>query len=217
MHGLGAHMHGLPCEIPAGVVGSSRPPGHGPLCMQPQVPTGGGCDDGTACTLGDVCAADGTCSGTPTDAVCEDNIACTTNTCSPGDATADASGCTIAYDNSACADNIACTDDVCVGGRDPAALGIAAGDAFNTGCGYTNTANPDNACKYEQPPPPPFQNSACLDSAALIPQHAHGLSPGEQHAMLCEAGAWGSHIHMHVRHVLCLTPLLCAKDFDVRV
>ena len=124
------------------------------LSVQPQVPAGGACDDGTACTVDDVCAADGTCSGAPSDAACEDGIACTTNTCSPGDATADASGCTIAYDNSACADNIACTDDVCVGGRDPTMLGIQPGDAFTNGCGYTTTATMSNACKYAQPPVP---------------------------------------------------------------
>ena len=138
------------------------------LSVQPQVPAGGACDDGTACTVNDVCAADGTCSGAPSDAACEDNIVCTTNTCSPGDATADVSGCTISYDNSACADNIACTDDVCVGGRDAAPLGIQPGDNFNNGCGYTATANPANACKYEQPHLPSFHTAACMGTDSIL-------------------------------------------------
>ncbi len=67
----------------------------------------GACDDGSACTTGDVCK-NGVCQGST--AVCDDENPCTLDACSPS------SGCyaTQVADGAACAsDDVACTDDIC--------------------------------------------------------------------------------------------------------
>ncbi len=69
------------------------------------IPTGGVCSDGDACTK-DVCSG-GNCVTTPID--CDDGSACTTESCSP------ASGCE-SYDV-VCDDGSVCTVDSCLGGQ----------------------------------------------------------------------------------------------------
>jgi len=82
------------------------------LCSNPNKTDGTGCDDANTCTLGDVCSA-GVCSG-PTALDCNDNIACTKDSC------AAATGC--AHDGPAmngvgCDDGNACTlVDLCSSG-----------------------------------------------------------------------------------------------------
>ncbi len=66
------------------------------------------CDDGNACTGGDVCAQ-GACAGTPIS--CNDGSVCTDDTCDPS------SGCVNTPNAGACNDANACTTvDLCVGG-----------------------------------------------------------------------------------------------------
>ncbi len=66
------------------------------------------CDDGNACTNGDVCA-NKACAGAGI--TCNDNNLCTTDSCNPG------TGCVFAVNNLACNDNNACTTgDVCGAG-----------------------------------------------------------------------------------------------------
>ena len=68
------------------------------------------CDDGNACTLGDVCDM-GTCAG-PQDLLCDDDNACTQDGCDP------AAGCTFASAPGECDDENACTTgDVCTQGK----------------------------------------------------------------------------------------------------
>jgi hypothetical protein len=67
------------------------------------------CNDGNPCTTGDTCTG-GKCVG-PLRVVCDDENACTDDTCDP------ASGCTITNHVGACDDKNACTKgDVCVEG-----------------------------------------------------------------------------------------------------
>lgn len=71
------------------------------------------CDDGKACTLGDLCV-DGTCVGTPV--VCDDGKSCTIDVCDPANGTCTSQPFPDAA-NVPCDDGNACTsDDVCVGG-----------------------------------------------------------------------------------------------------
>ncbi len=94
------------------------------------------CDDGNPCTSDDACAKGG-CTGTP--AACDDDIACTFDSCDPGtgacantpgggacddanpctsDACEPGVGCAHEADNAAsCDDGDDCTDDACQGGQ----------------------------------------------------------------------------------------------------
>src|SRR5205823_4936081 len=83
------------------------------------------CDDGNACTFNDVCDGSGQCAGTAlagctlcsTAADCNDQNACTTDSCSGGvcqnTAIAGCTPCTTAAD---CSDPTACTTDSCAAG-----------------------------------------------------------------------------------------------------
>lgn len=65
------------------------------------------CDDGNACTTGDVCSG-GSCAGTPLD--CDDNNPCTTDSCNNGT-------CVHTNNSASCDDGDACTiNDTCSGG-----------------------------------------------------------------------------------------------------
>jgi hypothetical protein len=71
------------------------------------------CDDGKACTLGDLCV-DGTCVGTPV--TCDDGKPCTVDVCDPANGKCSSQPFPDAA-NVPCNDGNACTsDDVCVGG-----------------------------------------------------------------------------------------------------
>ncbi len=74
------------------------------LCLKAPAPPGTSCDDASACTGGDVCSG-GVCFGVPLD--CQDNVACTLDSCDPK------AGCVNVANVGACGDNDACTDDVC--------------------------------------------------------------------------------------------------------
>jgi hypothetical protein len=109
------------------------------------------CDDGNACTTGDICAG-GTChAGAPV--VCNDGNVCTTDTCNP------ASGCVYTNNAAACDDGNACTaGDTCSGGTCHAGAPVVCDDGNvcttdtcnpATGCVFTNNTNPcddGNAC-----------------------------------------------------------------------
>ncbi|MFT5434592.1 MAG: hypothetical protein ACI9OJ_005306, partial [Myxococcota bacterium] len=72
-------------------------------------PASGGCDDGSVCTVNDVCAA-GKCVGMATD--CSDDNPCTADICDP------ISGCGAAPTAGACDDTDPCTTgDVCIAGQ----------------------------------------------------------------------------------------------------
>ncbi|MGB0589551.1 MAG: hypothetical protein ACPGU1_07735 [Myxococcota bacterium] len=75
-----------------------------------QSPNTAACDDGDACTAGDICA-ELTCAGTALD--CDDDNPCTDDLCSPAD------GCLhIPQDGAPCDDLLECsTGDVCSGGE----------------------------------------------------------------------------------------------------
>ena len=70
------------------------------------------CEDGLACTTGDVCQA-GSCTGVPTDGECEDGLFCNgSEICQPGHPEADGDGCR-ARDVPVIDDGISCTNDRC--------------------------------------------------------------------------------------------------------
>ncbi len=73
-------------------------------CVLSAAPAGKSCSDSSACTGGDVCSM-GKCIGVTLD--CQDNQACTLDSCNP------ATGCQHVANNAACNDNDACTLDVC--------------------------------------------------------------------------------------------------------
>ncbi len=83
----------------------------------------GPCDDGSACTVGDVCA-DGAClpgEVTP----CADDNPCTADSCDPS------TGCVNAPTDATCTDGSTCTlDDACVGGKCQAGLPQNCDDGF---------------------------------------------------------------------------------------
>ena len=106
-------------------------------CVHDDAPNGTNCDDGAACTVGDLCA-NGLCVGAPRD--CDDGDPCTIDTCAaatgecghaaiecpaPGACqvavcNAVSGGCDVvaAPDGAACDDGDACTDgDACAGGE----------------------------------------------------------------------------------------------------
>ena len=75
---------------------------------------GAGCDDGVACTAGDVCDGRGRCAGAPDDARCNDAAWCDgVETCAPAHPDADAAGCRPGAPP-ALSDGVDCTQDVCV-------------------------------------------------------------------------------------------------------
>ncbi len=84
------------------------------------------CSDGNACTSNDACAQ-GKCNGTPV--TCNDNVACTVDSCVP------ATGCKFAPNNNLCNDNESCTTESC--------------DAV-AGCKKT-TANDNSGCTSSDP------------------------------------------------------------------
>src|SRR5262249_19864248 len=94
------------------------------------------CDEGSACTTGDVCAG-GVCAGTPI--TCSDGNPCTTDSCNP------ASGCVFANNTNPCDDGNACTSG------DTCALGACAGTPItcndNNPC-TTDSCNPASGCVF---------------------------------------------------------------------
>ena len=80
---------------------------HTGACSNPQKPVDATCDDGDACTRGDVCNADGKCAGTPV--TCNDENACTADACVNGE-------CVFTpTPRASCDDGNACThEDTCV-------------------------------------------------------------------------------------------------------
>jgi hypothetical protein len=76
------------------------------LCVY--VPNTASCDDGVACSTGDVCNG-GSCMGTLTDSLCDDSNPCTSDWCSTD------GGCNHAAAEASCSDGDPCTIDTCVG------------------------------------------------------------------------------------------------------
>ncbi len=70
------------------------------------------CDDGNACTTGDMCLA-GNCSGGSV--VCDDANPCTNDSCTPKGGCAHDPNTSLCNDNSACTDFDQCTNGVCIG------------------------------------------------------------------------------------------------------
>jgi hypothetical protein len=89
------------------------------------------CDDGKACTVGDLCV-DGTCTGTAVK--CDDGKACTVDVCDPATGTCSSQPFPDAA-NVPCDDGNACTaDDTCVAGS-------CKGGANGCACEATRTAS----------------------------------------------------------------------------
>ncbi len=102
---------------------------------------GTACSDGNACTSGDQCS-DGKCVGKAVD--CQDNEACTTDSCDASD------GCKHANNSFLCNDGDSCTGgDVCSGGK---CLGQASGEGGKPLCECQKSEEcakqdtPDNLC-----------------------------------------------------------------------
>ena len=84
-------------------------------CSHKDVPDGGGCDDGNACTVQELCKS-GVCAGIAR--VCDDNNGCTTDSCETakgGCQFTPISGAKTCDDGSACTSKDACKDGVCTG------------------------------------------------------------------------------------------------------
>ncbi len=73
------------------------------------------CSDGDPCTTDDACLSDGSCKGTPK--VCDDDVACSLDTCdaTTGQCLFDTSSCACLADED-CNDGNPCTADTCVDG-----------------------------------------------------------------------------------------------------
>lgn len=82
-------------------------------CAPERGAEGAACDDGVACTVDDVCDAQGGCAGEPEDAGCDDGAWCNGGeSCAPEMAGADARGC-VAGRTPTGSDGLDCTEDVC--------------------------------------------------------------------------------------------------------
>ncbi len=123
---------------------------------------GGKCDDGSACTSGDVCGVVGgkpACVGGAA-LTCNDNNPCTTDTCDPK------VGCVSTPQNgAACNDNTACTtNDVCTAG---ACVGTKLPCNDNNPC-TTDTCNPQTGCVFTQSGNNCNDNNACTTGDTCV-------------------------------------------------
>lgn len=142
-------------------------------------PVGGGsCDDGESCTVSDVCAGDGSCSGTPDPgAACDDGNPCTSGDTCTGAGTCDGppTDCGICQ---SCSSELGCHEDLpgtpCNDGD-----GCTTGDACFYGecsgapltCDLCARCNGNEQCVYE--PEPSCKTSTAPDkSMLLIKNHA---------------------------------------------
>jgi hypothetical protein len=107
------------------------------------------CDDGNACTAGDVCSG-GTCAGTPIG--CDDGNGCTDDGCNP------ASGCTHVDNTDPCDDgNVCTTNDLC-------SNGACAGSAINCSDGNvctTDECDPATGCTHTNNDAPCTDGNPC--------------------------------------------------------
>ncbi len=83
------------------------------------------CNDGVACTT-DSCSPTLGCQVVPVNSACNDSVACTTDTCS-------GAGCTNAPSNAACNDNNSCTAETCNQATGCAVTNVNAGIPCNNG------------------------------------------------------------------------------------
>ncbi|MBM4353261.1 MAG: hypothetical protein FJ109_05600 [Deltaproteobacteria bacterium] len=119
-------------------------------------PNSSPCDDGNACTLGDVCGG-GWCKGTSI-LTCDDNNPCTTNSCQVG------VGCVFTNNVLPCDDGNACTQqDKCSGGACLAGTPIDCGDG--DAC-TTDSCDPAKGCLHA------FNTNPCDDGNACTLQDA---------------------------------------------
>lgn len=135
-----------------------------PLLGCAHVPNSGApCEDGSACTIGDSCAAGSCASGAPPD--CEDSNPCTTDSCLP------LVGCVNAPNEASCDDDDVCTTwdtcalGACVGGPP---LDCGDGDACTldpcdpaTGCSHTDASA---ACDDANP----CTSDSCLPAVGCV-------------------------------------------------
>ncbi len=130
----------------------------------------GACDDGSACTTGDVCLPNGVCSGKPIS--CDDKNPCTKDSCNP------ATGCAHETLTGACSDGSACTTgDTCVGTT-------CTGTSVNCDDGNPCTADschPTLGCQHTQ------VTGACDDGKACTvnDQCVAGKCVGTQQGLCC--------------------------------
>lgn len=116
-------------------------PASGQCILFPE--TGTACDDGSACTVVDVCL-DGLCVGKPIG--CDDNNVCTDDACDP------TSGCTNTNNTAPCNDENACsTNDTCLGGNCQAGTPLQCDDGKL--CNGSETCNPETGCEPGSPIP----------------------------------------------------------------
>jgi hypothetical protein len=149
------------------------------------------CDDGAACTSGDVCVF-GTCIGivnnsfctdgfdctsdvcnpanatdpsgcvhTPRDADCQDGFSCSVEACNPLHPDADATGCTQFLNDTFCDDSINCTVDACNPNLSPWGDGCV-NDPMDSFCDDSNPCT-DNFCNATADCQFPANNSLSCD------------------------------------------------------
>jgi N-acetylneuraminic acid mutarotase len=183
------------------------------------------CSDGDACTTGDTCSG-GTCrAGAPL--VCNDNNACTTDTCNP------ATGCVYTNNTNSCSDGNACTaGDTCSGGSCHAGPPVACAPADS--CHSAGTCNPaTGVCASVNAP----DGTACSDNnlcttgdschAGICTPTYNGLNhPRPKSAgyyeQLCDAGHNHGHSAYHGDHLtdadaLCVAGLAATFDYFTTV
>ena len=109
------------------------------------------CDDGNACTTGDVCADKVCAPGTAVS--CDDNNVCTDDSCNP------ATGCVNTANTAKCDDGVACTTgDIC-------SNGACAGTPDNSKCSDGNVCT-DDVCTAGEGCTNPDNTAKCDDGVA---------------------------------------------------
>ncbi len=129
------------------------------------------CNDGNACTAGDVCSQ-GKCAGSPL--VCNDANLCTDDSCDTG------KGCLFVPNAAACDDGNACTTgDVCSQGKCTFAGSIACDDADVC---TTDSCDPKAGCIHTQ------NNAPCNDGNPCTSGDACSAGKCQGNAILCNDG-----------------------------
>ena len=125
------------------------------------------CDDGDACTLGDLCNQ-GTCSP-GADRICNDGNPCTDDSCEP------ATGCVFAPNAADCNDDDVCTtEDTCSNGECSGGLALICDDTNI--CNGTESCDPGKGCQAGSPLAC-NDNNVCTGNESCHP--ANGCQAGE--------------------------------------
>ena len=130
------------------------------LCAMAAAPSTTSCEDGNACTAGDVCQQ-GACLGLP--AACTDTSNCTIDSCDAG------SGCVHAVASDACDDANICTTDSC------GTTGCVHSAAEGLVCSDGNTCTSGDSC----------QAGSCVSGTTLCGCQSDGDCAAQEDGNLC--------------------------------